>query len=108
MQTTTRRDRVIKHPDGLLRYFLANLLQSTFPGRCFQTLTVARNELESCGEACVQLFKGLLNLNATEISDCESLAECTVPMRFFRWTPNLNPLHVGFKCLCMRNFITIG
>ncbi|GFV08314.1 hypothetical protein TNCV_327481 [Trichonephila clavipes] len=33
----------------------------------FQTLTVARNELEFCGEAFFQMFKDILNHNATEI-----------------------------------------
>ncbi|GFV85267.1 hypothetical protein TNCV_928981 [Trichonephila clavipes] len=33
----------------------------------FQTLTVARNELESCGESFFQSLKSILNRNATEI-----------------------------------------
>ncbi|GFX93656.1 hypothetical protein TNCV_1588331 [Trichonephila clavipes] len=37
------------------------------PTSLFQTLAVARNELESCGEAFFQLSKDILNLSATEI-----------------------------------------
>ncbi|GFV45986.1 hypothetical protein TNCV_1921151 [Trichonephila clavipes] len=52
-----------------------------------QTLTVARNELESSGEAFCQLLKGILNHNATKT--------LTIRLRITSYRPQLS---AQFRC----------